>query len=223
MTIDDTDAMDRYLATAEQADLGAIDLIAHANTDDGLRGFYFAGPENGAGGHYQSDRTNEIWVWDDVLSLIASGEPITFMSVPAGQGIRMGLDRDEDGHYDRSELDEGFDPADPLSSPMVAVGQEVDAAMIAALTQVTSVFPQPFTTRAAIEFYLPVADRAVIEVFDVSGRMVRRLADDGFGVGATRVSWDGRNQAGALVAPGAYLIQLRTSQATHTRKVVRIG
>ena len=36
----------------------------------------------------------------------------------AGSGTRIGIDRDEDGFFDRDELDAGFDPADP-SDPTV--------------------------------------------------------------------------------------------------------
>jgi len=40
--------------------------------------------------------------------------------VPVGSGDRMGIDRDEDGYFDRDELDAGSNPADPLSIPMAA-------------------------------------------------------------------------------------------------------
>jgi len=41
------------------------------------------------------------------------------MAVPPGSGIRIGIDRDLDGFYDRDELDAGSDPADPASRPRV--------------------------------------------------------------------------------------------------------
>jgi hypothetical protein len=37
--------------------------------------------------------------------------------VPIGTQTRIGIDRDEDGWYDRDELDAGTDPADPASHP----------------------------------------------------------------------------------------------------------
>lgn len=46
-----------------------------------------------------------------------SGEERTYMAVPPGSGTRIGVDRDEDGFFDRDELDAGSDPADPLSTP----------------------------------------------------------------------------------------------------------
>jgi hypothetical protein len=35
--------------------------------------------------------------------------------MPAGSGVRAGIDRDRDGKLDRDELDAGTDPADPAS------------------------------------------------------------------------------------------------------------
>ncbi len=37
--------------------------------------------------------------------------------MPPGSGRRIGVDRDEDGFFDRNELDAGTDPADPASLP----------------------------------------------------------------------------------------------------------
>ena len=37
--------------------------------------------------------------------------------MPPGSGLRIGIDRDEDGFFDRDEIDGGSDPADPGSTP----------------------------------------------------------------------------------------------------------
>src|SRR5262249_38036739 len=50
------------------------------------------------------------------LSAAAGGE-ITFTVVPTTTAGRIGIDRDEDGYYDRDELDLGSDPADASSIP----------------------------------------------------------------------------------------------------------
>ena len=41
----------------------------------------------------------------------------TYTCVPPGSGVRVGIDRDEDGFFDRDEIDGGSDPADPGSTP----------------------------------------------------------------------------------------------------------
>jgi DNA-binding beta-propeller fold protein YncE len=71
------------------------------------------------GGTFQSDRSTEAPVSLATLQTQAGvpGQERTFTCVPPGSGERIGVDRDEDGFYDRDELDAGTDPADPSSFP----------------------------------------------------------------------------------------------------------
>jgi hypothetical protein len=68
---------------------------------------------------FQSDRDAEAPLTDAQLRSIAGapGQALTYTCVPPGSGVRIGVDRDEDGFFDRDELDAGSDPADPLSTP----------------------------------------------------------------------------------------------------------
>ena len=71
-------------------------------------------------GMYRSDRAAEPLIARTVLDDAAkvSSQEMTFTCVPPGSGTRMAIDRDEDGYYDRDELDAGSDPADPSSIPL---------------------------------------------------------------------------------------------------------
>jgi DNA-binding beta-propeller fold protein YncE len=68
---------------------------------------------------YHSDRTAEAPLSGPAILALAlkPNQQLTFTCVPPGSGVRMALDRDEDGYYDRDELDAGSDPADPRSIP----------------------------------------------------------------------------------------------------------
>ena len=70
-------------------------------------------------GNYRSDRVSEPLDTPAALRFKATtpGQELTFTCVPPGTGERIGIDRDEDGFYDRDELDAGSDPADALSIP----------------------------------------------------------------------------------------------------------
>ena len=59
--------------------------------------------------------------------------------------------------------------------------------------------------------------RAQLEVFDVRGRRVQRLAVD---LDAGEAVWDGRDSSGAPAAAGVYFIRLRATGASVQRKVV---
>ena len=81
---------------------------------DGLpRGWFFDPVLNS----FPSDRPGESDSLTSLLAQAASTNAITFTVVPPKSARRMGVDRDEDGFFDRSELDAGSDPANPFSVP----------------------------------------------------------------------------------------------------------
>jgi hypothetical protein len=97
-----------------QAAAGACDLVVKG---------VLAGEQRGwrrlAGGAFQSDRGNDPTLTDAQLRAHAAtaGQERTYHCTPPGSGLRLGVDRDEDGFFDRDELDAGSDPADPSSIP----------------------------------------------------------------------------------------------------------
>jgi hypothetical protein len=70
-------------------------------------------------GSFRTDRTSEPLLTDGTLRGLAAtpGQELTYTCAPPGSGVRMGVDRDEDGYFDRDEIDAGSDPADPASVP----------------------------------------------------------------------------------------------------------
>jgi hypothetical protein len=69
--------------------------------------------------------------------------------------------------------------------------------------------PNPASERTTIRFELPETTPVSLDIFEVSGRLVRRLAGgDALAAGRYAVSWDGRNQRGEPVASGVYLVRL---------------
>ena len=62
-------------------------------------------------GSYQSDRATETLTDTALRNLVnTGGQTLTFTCVPPGSGTWMGIDHDEDGTYDRDEIDNGSDP-----------------------------------------------------------------------------------------------------------------
>jgi DNA-binding beta-propeller fold protein YncE len=70
-------------------------------------------------GTFKGDRNTDAPISDATLRTIAAtpGQELTYTCVPPGSGTRIGIDRDEDGSYDRTELDFGSDPANAADFP----------------------------------------------------------------------------------------------------------
>jgi DNA-binding beta-propeller fold protein YncE len=69
-------------------------------------------------GDFQGDRHGETAsTLAAVIAQAGPGNEFTATLVPEGSGRRIALDRDGDGYLDTSEIEAGYDPADPASYP----------------------------------------------------------------------------------------------------------
>jgi hypothetical protein len=75
--------------------------------------------------------------------------------------------------------------------------------------------------QATVDFGLSKADRVEVKVFDVSGRLVRTLADRQFAAGRHSLTWDGVDNNGRSVARGVYFTQVKyvNSRFTDAKKI----
>ena len=103
-------------------------------------------------------------------------------------------------------------------SPQAAVEEELTRPIGAILLYQNH--PNPFDTATRIFFELPEDGRVVLEVFDVSGRPIRTLADRRMSAGRYSEFWDAKDSACSQVAPGIYLYRLRVEGKTFTRKCI---
>ncbi len=82
--------------------------------------------------------------------------------------------------------------------------------------------PRPNPARGLARFTLRLegAARVRVEVFDVSGRRVRELADGPRVAGVAELEWDLRDEAGRAVPSGIYLVSARVGPEESRRRVV---
>ena len=84
--------------------------------------------------------------------------------------------------------------------------------------------PNPFVSRSAIRFDLAAATSVELNVYDVSGRAVRRLYNRAAVMpGTYSVTWDGRDDAGQSVPRGIYVYRLATDHGSETQRIVRLN
>jgi hypothetical protein len=58
-----------------------------------------------------------------------------------------------------------------------------------------------------------------LDIFDVSGRLIRRLVDAPQSAGSHEQTWTGHDDAGSLVAPGTYFVRLSSGTESATARV----
>jgi hypothetical protein len=101
---------------------GPVELVIRGKKDGRPRGWLLRRQPKSAY-DFLSDRNGEIApTLADVIASAAPGNEFTATLVPAGSGVRIGLDRDGDGYFDTTETDFGTNPADPTSHPIRILG-----------------------------------------------------------------------------------------------------
>lgn len=80
--------------------------------------------------------------------------------------------------------------------------------------------PNPGRSETVIPFAIGAPSDVRIGIYDVSGRLVRMLCAERRGAGESRVTWDGRDDAGRLLGAGVYVCRLDAGSFSTSRKVV---
>jgi histidinol-phosphate aminotransferase len=82
--------------------------------------------------------------------------------------------------------------------------------------------PNPFNSSTLIRLHLPSVQSARLDIYDVQGRLVRRLLDGIAGPGEQALTWDGRDASGAPVSTGTYFYRLIAGKDVITRRMLLI-
>ncbi len=180
---------------------GDLDAAADA-TDVGT----FVGTVSGNGATLRVD------LGSSALSILGGSNltefRISFDSIDAGEG-RVVLADGDVGTWTPNGLSTF---AETLGSAAPVLELLVDTTTPAPLPLATTVTlhaprPNPFNPATEISFELTRRAHARLTVHDVRGRLVRVLKDGDFQAGIHRLRWDGRDDRGAPLASGAYLVR----------------
>lgn len=83
-------------------------------------------------------------------------------------------------------------------------------------------YPNPGLGSSRIRFTLPAPTAVSLSIYDVSGRLVRRLVDGQMPAGEHDIQWDGSDGSGHEVATGLYLYRLDAEGHRRTGKAALI-
>ncbi len=80
--------------------------------------------------------------------------------------------------------------------------------------------PNPFNPTTVIPFALPEAGHAVLQVFDVNGRLIRTLIDDFLPAGSGQAVFDAVDDKGEAVPSGIYYYRLLSGKHQKTKRLL---
>ena len=82
--------------------------------------------------------------------------------------------------------------------------------------------PNPFNPQTTIRFALDKTQRAKIEIYNMSGRLVAVLTDRVYAAGTHTVNWIGRDSSGKAAASGTYLVRMTKNNIVESKKVMLV-
>ena len=97
-----------------------------------------------------------------------------------------------------------------------------DAGNAPLATRIVSNAPNPFNPATKIRFDLAVTGPAHLAVYDLSGRLVKRILDGSLTAGAHALPWDGTDGRGRGVAAGVYLARLEADGQSFAHRMVLV-
>jgi hypothetical protein len=90
----------------------------------------------------------------------------------------------------------------------------------AGVLQLSAPWPSPTFGRSRVRFALSVPHEVDLGVFDLAGRHVRTLVHGTWAAGEHTLDWDGRDDGGAPLRHGVYVLRARAGFDVATRKLV---
>ena len=88
-----------------------------------------------------------------------------------------------------------------------------------AIFAVRGIIPNPTPGATRVDFEVPSAGRALVEIYNVAGERVKTLLDGAVKAGPNSVTWDGRSSKGNLTPPGTYFVRLTVGDQRRSAKI----
>jgi len=81
-------------------------------------------------------------------------------------------------------------------------------------------YPNPFRSATTMRYTIPLKTEVHLDIYDATGRLVRRLVNDTQKPGAYSERWDGTDARGLKCASGIYFVKFAAGDYASTKKAV---
>jgi len=82
--------------------------------------------------------------------------------------------------------------------------------------------PNPFSSSITIEFSTLKKGHISLKIYDMTGKLVKTIANGMYKASSYRMKWNGMNENGIKVTPGIYYCKLKTEHYSSTNKIIMI-
>jgi len=82
--------------------------------------------------------------------------------------------------------------------------------------------PNPFNSNTNIEFFIATRGEIELDIFNISGKHIKKLLSDNRSGGKYSVYWNGENEKGSLQNSGVYFYRLKNENLNKIRKMTFI-
>ena len=87
-------------------------------------------------------------------------------------------------------------------------------------------YPNPFNNQTHIAFDITESGKDLVQVslqvFDVSGKLIKTLLNDRFTTGSYQIFWDGTNTENRAVSSGIYFCRMKIDQTEKISKMMLV-
>jgi hypothetical protein len=83
-------------------------------------------------------------------------------------------------------------------------------------------YPNPFNPTTTISFSISKSAISSLDIYDISGNLVRELKNGYMQLGNYNATWDGRSTSGEIMPSGFYIYQLKSESNISTKKMLMI-
>ncbi len=101
-----------------------------------------------------------------------------------------------------------------------STGIEEEAEGYVHVNSISTPFPNPAGTTAAIPFSISAEGNTTVQIFDLSGRCVATLAEQEMMSGEHTLNWDLSSSSGSSVPNGFYTVVVTTPETVMTERIV---
>lgn len=81
-------------------------------------------------------------------------------------------------------------------------------------------YPNPFNPKTTIQYEIPNAGKVEVQIFDITGRLIKTIVSNNQQAGIHKTIWNGENEFGQKIASGFYAYTIKFENTILSKKMI---